>query len=146
MRVAGKCFSGRPDSGYPGDCPGEMPKQWEELLLSGNGGRDQDKDMGNTTENYFPRDRKIPEFFHQKIPETYRRRTPITTSYGEQVANPEDMEIGALVYLAGNGKIPLKSREYETLAVFREARNRLAHLNTLEPDAVDLILRKGNSL
>lgn len=71
---------------------------------------------------------------------------PITTSYGEQVANPEEVEIGVLVYLAGNGKIPLESREYETLAAFREARNRLAHLNTLEPDAVDLILREGNSL
>ncbi len=127
--VREKCRSNGKNYCFPGTEEEIRTKIWETQL-----------------KNIFPVIEKYRSSFIRKYRKYIDSALPITTSYGEQVVNPEDVEIGALVYMVGNGKIPLESREYETLVVFREARNRLAHLNMLEPDAVDLILRKGNLL
>ena len=52
-----------------------------------------------------------------------------------------------LVYLVGNGNITLAdSSEYPELERFRDARNNLVHLNILEPEGVELILKRAETL
>lgn len=68
---------------------------------------------------------------------------PITNSYGEKVSIPEDVEIGTLLYLVGKGDISISQREYAELERYRNARNKLAHMNILENEALEVILKTG---
>lgn len=94
----------------------------------------------------FPVIEKYRSAFIRKHEKAISRALPITSSNGEKITNPQDVEIGTLVYMAGKGDISLDPAGYETLAAFRDARNRLAHLTALALDAVDLLLKKGTSL
>ena len=60
---------------------------------------------------------------------------------------PEEVEIGMLIYLIGNGTIRLdNSSEYQELERFRDARNKLAHLNIIDFETVDVILKRSESI
>jgi len=96
--------------------------------------------------NVFPVIEKYRSYFITKYRKAIMEALPIMNSSGESVTNPEDVEIGTLVYMAGNGKMILSSKEYEELGHFREARNRLAHLNILDLPMVDMIMRRAGSL
>lgn len=64
------------------------------------------------------------------------RELPITSSYGENYESPADVELGTLVYMSGIGRLQLQNAEYERLKRFKEARNRLSHLNILSYEEV----------
>ena len=56
---------------------------------------------------------------------------PIESSFGEMCNDPQDLELGTLVFMVGCGRLYLEQREYSCLYRFKEARNRLSHLSTL---------------
>lgn len=56
---------------------------------------------------------------------------PIESSFGEICADPQDVELGTLVFMTGCGKLYLEQGEYKSLLRFKEARNRLSHLSAL---------------
>lgn len=89
----------------------------------------------------FPIIEKYRNYFVKKYSSIIQSALPMKNSFGEVVDNPLDVEIGALSYLVGNKTISLNSQEYEELEMFRIARNKLAHLNVLELDVVDKILK-----
>lgn len=68
---------------------------------------------------------------------------PINNGFGEKVTIPEDVEIGTLFYLVRRGDIIVSSIEYNELERYRSARNRLAHMNVLENEEVEAILKAG---
>ena len=90
----------------------------------------------------FPAIEKYRSYFIKKYYDVIGSALPISNSYGELVDKPEDVEIGTLLYLAGNGKIPVSTNEYSELEQYRNSRNKLAHLNILESHAVDFILKR----
>lgn len=69
------------------------------------------------------------------------KELPISSAYGETYDDPKDVELGTLVFMADNGKLPLKSTDYFRMKKFKDARNRLSHLNVLNIDEIrDLII------
>lgn len=50
---------------------------------------------------------------------------------GNQIDDPADIEIGTLHYAASNKMLSLSSAEYSRLSVYKEARNKLAHIKAL---------------
>ena len=67
---------------------------------------------------------------------------PVQNAFDEEVNNPEDVEIGTLVLMAGRGVLQVGNTDYQELVSFKEARNKLAHLGTLSLETVDAILKK----
>lgn len=57
---------------------------------------------------------------------------PIKNSNGETIDNPVDVELGTLIYLVGQKRIVLTTKEYERIDKFRKIRNDLAHLTPVE--------------
>ena len=57
---------------------------------------------------------------------------PIQSAYGEMYENPKDVELGTLVFMAGSKRLIISTEEYKKLDKFRIARNKLAHLDTLD--------------
>ena len=56
---------------------------------------------------------------------------PIASAYGELYTEPKDVELGTLIFMAGNRKIYLNSQEYDILKIYKDARNKLSHLTIL---------------
>lgn len=96
--------------------------------------------------NVFPIIEKYRSYFIKKYHKYIKNALPITNSYGESVINPEDVEIGTLIYMVRNETISLNSIEYEELNKFRDARNKLAHLNVLDLQMVEMTMQWANSL
>ncbi|MDY3971727.1 MAG: hypothetical protein SOZ28_03345 [Clostridia bacterium] len=65
---------------------------------------------------------------------------PITTTYNECFTEPEDVEIGTLMYMAADDKIHCSEEDRHKLFDFKEARNLLAHLKILPFDKVEHLL------
>ena len=65
---------------------------------------------------------------HQK---TIAASLPIESSFGEVCTDPQEVELGTLVFMAGCGKLYQDQGEYKRLLGFKEARNRLSHLSAL---------------
>ena len=61
---------------------------------------------------------------------------PIDASDGGQVFEPEEVELGGLVYLTGIKSLILPDREYHELISFKDARNTLSHLGILSFDEI----------
>ena len=61
---------------------------------------------------------------------------PITTAFNEVCNDPNDVELGTLVYMVGSGLLPLTQKEYEDLMLHKNARNTLSHLGTLSYDEI----------
>lgn len=81
----------------------------------------------------------IEEFrgkFVESHSESIARELPITSAYGEIYEDPKDVELGTLVFMAKNGKLQLNTREYFRLEKFKDARNKLSHLNVLSIDEI----------
>ena len=85
----------------------------------------------------------MEKYFISRYSSAIKNVLPLTTSYGEKVTSPEDVELGTLIYMVGKGNLNISSREYSELERYRKARNKLAHMNLLDIDELDIILRTG---
>ena len=81
--------------------------------------------------------------FNDRYSNAIKNVLPLTTSYGEKVTNPADVELGTLIYMVGKGDLNISSREYAELERYRNARNKLAHMNLLDIGEVEIILKAG---
>ncbi len=87
----------------------------------------------------YPALEEYRESFVGKYKDAIQKELPIVSSYGEQYRDPEDVELGTLVYMAGSGKIHLPAQEYEKLNCYKEARNRLSHLSILSLEEIGML-------
>lgn len=91
----------------------------------------------------FPVIEKYRSYFlkehHEDVEEALQ--IPMVNSCGEKVEKPEDVEIGVLLFLAARGRITLDQKEHDGLKLFRDARNKLAHLEVLDLQDMEEILR-----
>lgn len=71
------------------------------------------------------------EDFVQKYNRMIAKQLPIQASYGEIYNDPKEVELGTLIYMAGNGYLQLSQQEYDKLKRYKEARNKLSHLTAL---------------
>jgi len=78
--------------------------------------------------------------FIQAYKEEIQAALPFTTSYGAEINDPRDVELGLLVYLADAKQLVLDSAAYQQLTLFRDARNSLAHMKPIDFSAVEKIL------
>ena len=69
-------------------------------------------------------------------------RLPLTNNYGEEVTDYHEVEFGMLYHLNDIGELHLTQAEAAELYECREARNRLAHMKTLDFDAMNHLLAK----
>lgn len=68
------------------------------------------------------------------------RNLPISSSSGESYAEPADVELGTLRFLADNWKITLTAEEHDVLILHTQARNDLSHLKSIDLSTVRKIL------
>lgn len=94
----------------------------------------------------FPLVESYRKYFISQYNSAIKAVLPISNSYGEDVNLPEDIEIGTLSYLVRKGDITISNREHTELECYRDARNRLAHINPLCNKAVDAILKAGKHM
>lgn len=94
----------------------------------------------------FPVIERYRSYFIQKYSSRIKKFLPIRNSNKQVVSSPEDVEIGILIYLVGNGNIMLSDNEYLELERFRDARNKLAHLDILDSETVDMILKRAETI
>ena len=59
-----------------------------------------------------------------------------TTSYGDEITDCHDLELGDLVYLCYNFKLNVSSDSFRELKSFHNYRNNLAHRSLLSPDDI----------
>lgn len=71
------------------------------------------------------------ENFVERHREEIARNLPLKTSLGETYDSPEEVELGALKMMANTNMLILAPEEYNRLRLYRDARNRLAHLDPL---------------
>lgn len=76
------------------------------------------------------------EDFVQKYRDVIKKELPITSSFGEQYTEAEEVELGTLAFMVDSGKIFLTERESKNLHNYRDARNKLSHLNILLFDEI----------
>lgn len=79
----------------------------------------------------FPLVEKYRSQFIAKHRAEIERSLPFENAFGEEIHNPQDVELGGLSYLAGQKKITLSEKEDEELVLYKKARNDLAHLTPL---------------
>lgn len=89
----------------------------------------------------FPRVEKYRYYFINQYRNKIMSVLPINNSYGEVVMNPQDVEIGTLLYMVRNGAIAIGDCEYDNLVMYRDARNKLAHMEVLDFVTLEHILR-----
>ena len=71
---------------------------------------------------------------------------PLQNNFGEKIERLEDVEIGMLKYLADIGKISITTSDYIRLNLYRNTRNYLAHMKTLDNNVLFQILKNGKSV
>lgn len=91
----------------------------------------------------FPKIEKFRSGFIKKHYHEIMNSLPIKNANGDNVNDPVDVEIGALIYLAGQKKIVLNTKEYERTDEFRKIRNELAHLTPVEYYRAKWVLEQG---
>lgn len=77
-------------------------------------------------------------FIHQ-YKAKFEKFLPVQNIFGEAIENVQDMEIGILCYLLEKEEflLDVKEKEYEKLNHYRNARNKLAHLESLSFDVIE---------
>ena len=81
----------------------------------------------------FPRLEDFRRNLVQKYNDKIKMQLPITSSSGERIEKPSDVEIGPLFSIAGKGKF-LEKSEFDMLCKMRDARNMLAHSESIKFD------------
>lgn len=90
--------------------------------------------------NLFPKIEAFRGEFVSKYSDDIKKELPISSSSGEQYTKPYEVEIGTLYYMVCNRKIDIDTEEYKKLKIFKEARNKLAHLEVLEINDIDKLI------
>ncbi len=65
---------------------------------------------------------------------------PIIGAMGDQINDPEDVELGTLLFMSGRNYINLEPQEKTRLKLFRDARNKLSHLSHLSLSEIKELL------
>ena len=84
------------------------------------------------------------KIFIEKHEPSLQSLLPYKDKMGYLVADVGEVEIGQLHYWASTAQLQVKDKERETLCVFRDARNRLAHLKQLTMDELDTIFFRAS--
>lgn len=79
----------------------------------------------------YPQIEEFRKRFVEKFASSIESGLPIEASDGETIVNPEAVELGGLVFLAGTKALHLSDKDYNQLVQFRDARNTLSHLGVL---------------
>ncbi len=85
----------------------------------------------------FPLIEEFRGHFVDKYKEQIGRQLPIPYAYGEEFTEADEVEVGTLYFMACNEKLHISSEDYHKLKMFREARNRLAHLCILSDQEME---------
>nr|WP_296957229.1 hypothetical protein [uncultured Mediterraneibacter sp.] len=91
----------------------------------------------------FPLIESYRRYFVNRYGSAIKLVLPINNSCGEMITIPEEAEIGNLFYLVKKGDIIISTRECDDLARYRNARNKLAHMNILDNEELFEILKAG---
>ena len=83
----------------------------------------------------YPAIEEYREKFIDRHRSEIKKCLPVTSSYGEIYIEPEDVEIGTLLFMTGEN-FYLPYEEYQELKRFKNARNDLSHLKNLSFDEV----------
>ncbi len=81
------------------------------------------------------------EDFVQRHAASISRQLPIQASYGEIYTDPKDVELGTLMFMVGEGLLPLNPVEAEKLKLYKDARNRLSHLAVLDLEEITALIQ-----
>jgi len=85
------------------------------------------------------------EHYRHSFVERYARgisqNLPLRGSAYEEIEEPQDVELGLLFYLVKGCSLHVHPDEYDRLELFRNARNRLAHLKPLALEMIEEIYR-----
>ena len=80
---------------------------------------------------FFPRLEDFRRTLVQKYSNKIKKYLPITSSSGERIDKPSDVEIGQLFFISGKEKF-LEKSEFDMLCKMRNARNLLAHRDSID--------------
>lgn len=83
-------------------------------------------------------------YFVKRYYEKIQKRLPISNSNGERILDPDELEIGTLLFMAAEGDLLISKKEHDRLHQFREARNTLAHMKKMEEQDVERVLYDCN--
>ena len=89
----------------------------------------------------YPLIEEYRERFVRKHEKAITKELPFTSSYGEIYDDPKDVELGTLVFMADNCRLHISSDEYFLLKKYKDARNKLSHLNILSIDEIRDLIR-----
>jgi len=87
----------------------------------------------------FPEIEHYRRYFVDKYRYKIERLLPIRNSNGEEITDPNELEIGALNYMAAAELLSLDTEEHSRLHMLKEARNTLAHLKIIPQKDVESI-------
>lgn len=94
----------------------------------------------------FPLIESFRKNFIKKYKKDIDASLPLQNNFGEKIERLEDVEIGMLKYLADIGKISITTSDYISLNLYRNTRNYLAHMKTLDNNVLFQILKNGKSV
>lgn len=89
---------------------------------------------------FFPLIEKERKQFISDYAEVFRAYLPFKRKSGELVESLEELEIGEIFYLMKENNLPLKPEIKKRIALLREARNFLAHLNLLTEENIKKLI------
>ena len=88
----------------------------------------------------------ILEDFRQDFVSRHRKDIelclPVRNSLGELIHDPDEVELGTLSMLAGKRSFVLTAKDFDKLTLYKDARNKLAHLEPMDPEMLFNILDK----
>ena len=61
-------------------------------------------------------------------------------AFGNIISHVQDLELGMLICIIGQGGLNVTTEEYHQLDLFRHARNELAHMNPITQEEVEQLL------
>lgn len=114
-----------------------------EFQFWGSGEGIQQKIWESQLKLVFPIVERYRNYFLKKYQRELSLGLPIKNAYGEIVDKLQDIEIGLLIYMVGSGKVKTDSDEYFSLVMFRDARNRVAHVEILSIQELNNVLSWG---
>lgn len=86
----------------------------------------------------YPMLEQFRENFVRRHRKTIQEQLPF---YGELYDDPSDVELGTLAHMARTGRLSLSDTEYKKLDAFKDARNKLSHLESLSLDEIKYLYR-----
>ena len=89
----------------------------------------------------YPMLEEYRERFVRKYIDVIRAKCPIKSPFGEVYNDPADVELGTLVYMASCRSLQLLLEENTILKAFRDARNTLSHLGSLNFGEIVMLMR-----